>query len=419
MRKFIVFIFKNLFFRLPVLLIVGFIIFSLFYLLFCPLFTFHSSDPFAGKNWLNPYQNLDMQEFQQGNFHVHSNAWGLATNGRKNSSQEIYQTYKSFGHTSIGISDYQKINKYNNEDTAYISVYEHGYNFKKSHQLVLGDNETYPLDFMFIQNIHCKQHIINQLKSKDNLVVLAHPAHWGGYRASEIKLLSNYDLFEVLNHYRNSENYWDIALSSGKLVYLLANDDSHDVENLNETVRHFTWIYTPSNHKDSVLKALKSGRAIGVDFPSLQGEGVHQKRNRLKQIPSILYSNLQKDSLGTSLQIKIKNGKGRFEFIGDEGRLLASVSSTDSASFLLPNDPTISYVRVKIYFDNGTVFYLNPTVRYHENIPGNPITCEVAQGRTWTLRIVGVVFCILICLNILNIYRKMKEKKRRKKSKYR
>ncbi len=86
-------------------------------------------------------------------------------------------------------------------------------------------------DYPLFQTIHNKQHIINLLKKSSELVYIAHPKLWNGYPIEEIELLSNYDGIEVLNNYGKSIKHWDAALSPGKYVTILGNDDAHDVSN--------------------------------------------------------------------------------------------------------------------------------------------------------------------------------------------
>jgi hypothetical protein len=55
----------------------------------------------------------------------------------------------------------------------------------------------------------------------------AHPALLGGHSTADLRQLSGYDGLEVLNHrVPPATTQWDAALSSGRAVWAMANDDS-------------------------------------------------------------------------------------------------------------------------------------------------------------------------------------------------
>jgi hypothetical protein len=57
----------------------------------------------------------------------------------------------------------------------YLPTYEHGYNIRKTHQLVLGSSEVPSLDYLFPQTSHNKQHVLSHLAGSDNMLILNHP----------------------------------------------------------------------------------------------------------------------------------------------------------------------------------------------------------------------------------------------------
>lgn len=414
MKKTFKFILKYLFYKIPLFLICTLLLLIFIFYLFSPIYKFENRDTNAQKytHWYNPYQDLPQNpQWQKMNFHVHSNAWGKATNGRNNSVEQIRETYDKLGFFDVSISDYQTITKASSAKN-YIPVYEHGYNMPKAHQLSLGAKEVYPLDFPFFQTVHQKQYIINQLKDRCEYLCLAHPPHWGGYDADDLQRLSNYDLFEVLNHYRISDDYWDTVLTAQKWVWLLANDDCHDVSKLEETGRRFTLIQDTVN----ILESIAQGKSIGVDFPSLQNESVHVKAGRLKKLPELLSYQVLKDSTGDFIQVIFAGAKASVEFIGDSGKVLHRTPYADSIRFDIPNKNSLSYIRAKIYFMNGTVYYLNPIIKVEKegDIPMNPLVAKISYSQTWALRIIGLLLILLIILNIRAWRKKAKEKKRRR-----
>ncbi|MEG2177324.1 MAG: hypothetical protein RRY15_00405 [Bacteroidales bacterium] len=412
MKKVVKFILKYVFYKIPLYLICALLIFFFFFYLVSPIYKFDKQGESVKdyEYWYNPYQKLENQpHWYKINFHAHSNAWGKATNGRNNSVQQINDAYTKLGFFAFSISDYQTITK-GSDNPHYIPVYEHGYNIPKAHQLSLGAQKVYPLDFPFFQTIHQKQYIINQLKDRCQYLALAHPPHWGGYSADDLKHLSNYDLFEVLNHYCISENYWDTVLTAQKWVYLIANDDCHDVSQLSETGRRFTLIHDTVN----ILPKIAKGESIGVDYPCILNESINVKAERLKKLPELLVYKLEQDSVGSFIRIILKGAKGSVEFIGDNGKIIGRTAMGDTLRFNIPSPNSLTYIRAKIHFMDGTVYYLNPIIKVKEPgiIPTNPLTASVSNFQTWSLRVIGFLLLLLIVLNIRAWRKKAKEKKR-------
>ena len=144
-----------------------------------------------------------------------------------------------------------------------INVYEHGYNISKTHHLVIMPQKIYYGDFPLFQFASSKQFIINKLNASAQIVALPHPKIRNGYTDDDLKKLSGYDLMEVLNHSVNSQQKWDVALSAGKPVWIIGDDDTHDVLDTSQTFKNWTMINS-SHNKDSVTNNLKNGNAYAV-----------------------------------------------------------------------------------------------------------------------------------------------------------
>ena len=89
----------------------------------------------------------------------------------------------------------------------YIPCYEHGYNILKSHCLGIGVDEVSKFDYPLLQASSHQQQVINNIKSKNGFVTMAHPDFGGGRDFDNMKDLVNYEFTEVLNHYRISDEY--------------------------------------------------------------------------------------------------------------------------------------------------------------------------------------------------------------------
>lgn len=372
-----------------------------------PIYDFKQSPTFSGKQIHNPYAGIDSTTWKKGNFQVQSQVWFGVTDGRKNESKAIYAVYQQLGYDIITITDYMKINTFGKDQDGYVAAYEHGYGFRKTHQVCLGARKVNWLDYPFYQNLNHKQHIINLLRRNNEIVTVAHPSVRKGYVPEEMKLLANYDLLEAVSHYAVSLEYWDSALSSGHAVYLLSNDDSHDVLNPTKVGRYCTFINTESMEEADILSALKSGRAFGAKINMLEGDDFFKKAESHRKIPVLKSVEVINDTLFIELSHKARI----VTFVGNKGMIKKSSSGAAKAFYpIMPDDP---YIRTEIIFEDNTQFFLNPVIRYHENLPERSRSPEVNWIKTWLQRFIALMIALTILLLVFKL-RKSNAKKRQR-----
>lgn len=168
---------------------------------------------------------------------------------------------------------------------------------------------------------------------------------------------------EVLNGFRISTNHWDTALSNGHLVYLIGNDDSHDVTDITDVATRFTMINSPENEAEQLLTSLENGNAYAVDFPIDRKETLEQKIKRLKKnLPYITQVELKGDTLFIAADKNIS----KIRFIGQDGKELDTQKNIKVACYAI--QPDDNYVRAELRFKDGTTLYLNPITRHENNI---------------------------------------------------
>lgn len=362
--------------------------------LVAPVYVFPEPKPFSGNQLFNPYEGIDSNYWRKGNFQVQSEAWLGITDGRKNSNEGIDSIYSLLGYDIIAISDYQKINTYGKERSTYIPVYEHGYGIFKNHHVMIGAERVVWNDYPVFQNIHHKQHMLNVLRPTSELVYIAHPKYAGGWVPEDMRLITNYDGIEALNGFRVSLEHWDAALSSGRNMRILANDDAHDISNINEVGNYANLIYAPVLHGDSIVSAMKAGRSFGASIFRVWGEPMDEKIEKALTLPKLSTVELE----GDTLKVAVNRVAAKFRFVGQNGMLLDSVMNTREASYVIrEEDP---YVRTEIHFPNRTAYYLNPVIRYDGNDPWKHEMAHIDLTRTWLLRIIGFATLIFIFLNI-------------------
>jgi hypothetical protein len=368
-----------------------------------PIYTFEQPKPFAGDQWYNPYSGMDSTHWRKANFHFHTREWGGITAGSGNTNEEFWRVYKSLGYDAPMISNYLRISEYNKDSAWYLGVYEHGLGVRKKHQILIGSHQVLWRDYSFFQNLSHRQHIIDLLREQNEIVALAHPGWDNGYPASRIGMLSNYDMLESLDGNYRSIPQWDSALSSGRPVWLLADDDAHDITDPGEIGICVTFINAPENRAADLIGALKAGRSYGVDVSRERTETWEEKiRYHTKLMPSVRAVELRNDTL----RVRVSDPAMKIEFIGQGGRVRKEAANATGSWYVL--QPEDTYIRTQIQFYNpkgepGTKFYLNPVIRYKGGNPVNVPTAVVNTERTWIFRVMSFGSLLLLAAVIIRM----------------
>jgi len=357
-------------------------------------YTFPEPHAFRGEYIYNPYRNIDRTKWRMANFHAHTRKFLENRKRVDRSTQVLDSLYRYLGYSIISISDYQFINPYENKNKWFVPVYEHGYQYYKNHQLVLNAKKVSWQDFPFRQTLSNKQFIIDQLKKETTaLVTLVHPILRKAYSYNDLKYLSNYNCLEIANHERLFTSYYDTILSEGHPVFIMADDDGHDMTNIKEVCSSFNLINTDLV-KDSVLNSLKTGRSIGVKFNIIPIKTNEEKRAALLKLPEINSITFTNDTLSVSLDQVVKTIK----FIGQQGTERKIITNCSTGSYFFNTNDT--YIRTEIECDDGTLYFLNPFFRYD----GIRLTYYAASQDTlkiWALR-AAVIIVLIITIVIRN-----------------
>ena len=314
-------------------------------------------------------------------------------------ARDVYHVYDSMNYVVHCVSDYQSINKTYANSPGYIPAYEHGYNTGKTHQLVLGCDEVKWIDYFFPQSLNNKQDVLNHLAGSGNVVFVNHPSSFHGYNASDFRYLSNYNCMEVLSPYAISTACWDTALSNGKPVFIVGNDDEHNIFSKNSVARMCTCINASSINQKDVLNALKNGKSYGLRLG-----------NCGKQVPVLNSLKLK----GDTMLIEMSELADQVSFVGQNGKLLAKNKNTFSAMYVIR--PEDRYVRTVIDYGSGTSIFLNPVFRYNK---GKKISTSfyVSAYETSIKRILGLsILAFWLRIAIAFIFRKSYQTKRQLES---
>ena len=352
--------------------------------LFCPVYTFTKSTPFAGDSIYNPYAAAVQQDWVKCNFHAHVHCWKGVTNGER-TAHDVYSVYNNLHYGVHAISNYQSIDTTFHTAASYISGYEHGYNMKKNHQLVIGASKVCWKDYLFPQTVYNKQNILNHLSSTDTgaLIVINHPLLRNGYCLSDFTQLSSYNCIEVLNPACKSSALWDAALSAGKPVFIIADDDVHDVFDTNRVGSMCTFINVPKTDKENIVQSLKKGCSYGM----LIGNKIKQEERKgvYDDMPELTACTMQMNKLSVQFNLPAS----QIIISGENGKILATARDADSLSYCLAKQEP--YARITASYSNGTQLLLNPVFRFRKTPSQQRSIVSINSTETLFFRTIGAV----------------------------
>ena len=256
---------------------------------------------------------------------------------------------------------YTEINRLNyfdfrseNIDNQGFDVYEFGYALSGTRYLCLGYDKKRKIDYPFLQSIHYKQFNIDKLNKNCRLVAPAHPSK--GFRQGQMTHLDHYRVMEVLSPDDNSLYYWDIALSNGHRVNIIATGENHSTVTIDD------------NDPKSVYDALESGNAYAVTYTG-----------SLIELPELQSVTLRNDTLFVAVSAKAKE----MRFIGQNAIVKQRLNDVSEGFYHFEPDDT--YIRTEIEFDNGNTLYLNPLVRHEYQYFFDLNKAKVMVGRTYLM----------------------------------
>jgi len=322
-----------------------------------PIYRFPQPAPFAGARLFNPYEHA-AGKWQRANLHAHGRAWLGITSGRQ-SNDEVVERYKSLGYSVAGVSNYHQIAAHDGVTT--VPAYEHGYNIGKHHQLAIGAHRVDFIDFPIWQSRSHLQFVINRVAATADLVAIVHPESRNAYDDDDLQALTGYQLIEVFNGKFPHDAAWDAALSSGRAVWGIGNDDNHDLEDHERLGAAWTMINAPSSETPDVVAALKAGRSYAVV--------------RINQAaPEAIFQSATVHD--RTLTVTIAGEPADFEFIGQDGAVRKTVPEATTASYdFQPGD---TYIRTTIRAPRTTM-YLNPVLRYDGALPHPAATVDTLK----------------------------------------
>lgn len=355
-------VFLILFVKIPlIILLLATTIGSSFYL-FSPIYNFDEPTPFAGTKIYNPYSGIDSSNWKRANFHAHHRMWGGVTNGGC-SEDELLNAYKSLNYDFIGISNYQHMTDYNKGTEFYLPVYEHGWGITKFHQLVFGADQVTWKEYPFFMGLSEKQNVLNRVQEGADLIVFNHPRFTRGLKKEDMRYLTGYNLIEAVSGMASSADLWDEALSSGHASFIVANDDSHNINKLYQLARNVTFVNVNTTKYSDLTEALKRGATYGLKVPNFGDGDWEIKKAKNDSLPKPLNIALLNDTL----RLRLDQAADSIRIIGQGGISKQIVKDTTYIEYVI--QPEDTYIRAEARFGNGVDMYFNPLFRYTNDQP--------------------------------------------------
>lgn len=181
-----------------------------------------------------------------------------------------------------------------------------------------------------------------------------HPNFGWALTAEHLISLNNYTLLEIHNGHPlvnnkggggvpSAEEMWDSVLTSGKIVFAIADDDSHYFKRIGDPTAPTPgqgWIYVRAAELslEAILTSVKRG-----DFYASTGVELTDYQASNKQIV---------------VTVKVQSSsKYRIQFIGRGGKLLSEVF-TSPAIYAIKGDE--GYIRARVLESNGKMAWAQP-----------------------------------------------------------
>lgn len=251
-----------------------------------------------------------------------------------------------------------------------IKVCEYGYALSGTRYLCVGCESKRKIDYPFLQSIHYKQFNIDKLNKKCRIAAPAHPTK--GFKKGEMTRLDHYRVMEALSENDNSLYYWDIALSNGHRVNIIATGKNYATACIGE------------NDAESVCNSLETGNSYAVKY-----------NGNLIDVPELQYVRCDNDTLVVAVSEKAKE----IRFIGQNAVVKQTVDNVSEAFYHIKKDDT--YIRAEIEFANGNTLYLNPLVRHQYQYFFDLDKAKIMKGRTYLMWAVYIVVVVAFARKIL------------------
>lgn len=330
-----------------------------------PIYNFAEPQPFSGPDIYDPYRDLDtITPWRRVNLHTHTRVEG-PLNECEYGPEEVLRRYDAFDYDYVGISNHNEITPHP-EDVG-PTIYEHGYNTRNFHKLVIGSDHVNRFDAIVPLFTSQLQWQLDMLKEEGVLLQVNHPRRTTLFSEEALQALSGYHIIELSDVEGEIENrYWDWALGAGHYCLGLFNDDLHFPDRTTKMAVRCSFWSMPTITKESIMQTLRGGCFYSMRVPDYGNGDWNVKYERNRSLPRVRDIGLRGDTIYMELTAMADS----IVVYGNGGATLARATATESLEYRFGAQD--SYARFVAYMPERAVIMSNPFARYDASMADMP-----------------------------------------------
>ena len=367
---------------------------------FSAIYRFSPATPFAGEDIFNPYSTFAPTiEWKRTSLHTHTRVDGIL-NECDFTAEETLNKYLDYGYDIVGISNHNKITPHPDSKQD-IGIYEHGYNLRNFHKLVIGTERVNHFDALYPISASQAQYQLDMLASECSVLQLNHPSRSALMDSARLTKIGGYDIMELSGFNAYLENkHWDWALSAGRYSFALLNDDLHYPDRSNKFALRCSYIGAKEATAEEIVSTLKSGYFYSVRVPNYGNGDWTIKLEKNQSIPTIKNIGVKEDVI----YMKLSETPEQIRVIGENHTLLARVINSDTISYRMRAcDP---YARIVASYPDSLIIMTNAFARYDKATMASPADREFHKINALATVLYNIVVVVVIAA-ILAIYIKI------------
>lgn len=351
-----------------------------------PIYDFAPPQPFRGPDIYNPYSELDTTTaWRRVNLHTHTRVEGIL-NECEYWPEEVLRRYEPFGYDYVGLSNHNEITPH--PEGIGPDIYEHGYNLRNYHKLVIGSESVNHFDAILPFMTSQLQWQIDMLCEDGVVVQLNHPARTPILTKERLEVLRGYHIIELTSYSHLIANeFWDWALSAGHYCYGLFNDDLHFPDRTTKMAVRCSFWSMPEIDTASIMHTLRTGCFYSMCITDISAGDWSVKYAHDRELPAVRDIGLR----GDTTYIALTSRADSIVVYGNESRVLAAAKGVDSLSYRFAAEN--SYARYAAYMPDGVVIMSNPFARYDAAVADMP-GCSAKHS-------INIVYTILYNLAVV------------------
>lgn len=353
-------------------------------------YDFAPAEPFSGADIFNPYANFTPDtEWKRTTLHTHTRVEGPLNECDFN-ADEVWAKYLDFGYDIVGISNHNEITPHPSKEQD-IRIYEHGYNMRNFHKLVIGTERVNRFDALYPLFPSQAQWQLDMLRGESELLQLNHPSRSALLDSAMLSRIGGYDIMELSGYYEFLENiHWDWALSAGRYSFATLNDDLHYPDRSSRFAIRCSYLGAENTTKEDIIAALKSGCYYSVRIPDYGAGDWELKRQKNMELPEVTNIGLR----GDTIYMKLSAPAEQIRVIGQNHTLLSRAMHSDSIAYAMQADD--AYARIVASYPDSLIIMSNPFARYDSATMASPADREFCTPNLWATALYNIIIVALL-----------------------